>query len=204
MASRPWENYNAINKDVNDHAKKASPRVGEQIIKLYAHQDTNLQRTPVDHQKSSHSSSHHSPLTPPSKHSSAGKEKSVSSRAATDDSRSMVSLQSGRRRRQSIAGSSFGDDASLASSPSIPSYLASTESARAKSRFQRPPNNNVETPERGSVNAVKKHLSYPVADKCSILSPARIRRNSSPPKLDVAPLKDVTTCVEQTSNGGSR
>ncbi|CAL9083351.1 unnamed protein product [Musa acuminata var. zebrina] len=204
MACRPWENYNAINKDVNDHAKKASPSVGEQIIKLYAHQDTNLQRTPVDHQKSSHSSSHHSPLTPPSKHSSAGKEKSVSSRGATDDSRSMVSLQSGRRRRQSIAGSSFGDDASLASSPTIPSYMASTESARAKSRFQSPPNNNAETPERGSVNAVKKHLSYPVADECSILSPATIRRNSDPPKLDVASLKDVAICVEQTSNGGSR
>ncbi|URD76895.1 IQ calmodulin-binding motif [Musa troglodytarum] len=204
MASRPWENDNAINKDVNDHAKKASPGVGEQIIKLYVHQDTNLQRTPVDHQKSSHPSSHHSHLTPPSKHSSAGKEKSVSSRGATDDSRSMVSLQSERRRRQSIGGSSFGDDASLAISPTIPSYMALTESARAKSRFQSPPNNNAETPERGSVSAVKKRLSYPVADKCSILSPARIRRNSGPPKLDVASLKDVATCVEQTRNGGSR
>ncbi|RWW38993.1 hypothetical protein BHE74_00055713, partial [Ensete ventricosum] len=205
MASRPWENHNAIDKDVSDHAKKASPSVGEQIIKLYAqHKDTKWQRTPVDHQKSSHPSSHHPPVTPPSKHSSAGKEKSVSSRGATDNSRSMVSLQSERRRRQSIAGSSFGDDVSLASSPTIPSYMASTESVRAKSRFQSPPNNNAETPERESVIAVKKRLSYPVADKCSILSPARIRRNSGPPKLDVATPKDVATCVEQTSNGGSR
>ncbi|RWW20008.1 hypothetical protein GW17_00015904, partial [Ensete ventricosum] len=205
MASRPWENHNAIDKDVSDHAKKASPSVGEQIIKLYAqHKDTKWQRTPVDHQKSSHPSSHHPPVTPPSKHSSAGKEKSVSSRGATDNSRNMVSLQSERRRRQSIAGSSFGDDVSLASSPTIPSYMASTESVRAKSRFQSPPNNNAETPERESVIAVKKRLSYPVADKCSILSPARIRRNSGPPKLDVATPKDVATCVEQMSNGGSR
>ncbi|KAK9078623.1 hypothetical protein SSX86_002680 [Deinandra increscens subsp. villosa] len=98
-----------------------------------------------------------------------------------DDSKSVFSVQSERNRRHSIAGSSVRDDESLASSPSVPSYMAPTKSAKAKSRGQSPLGpvemNDGTTPDKGSggLNA-KKRLSFPA-------SPARPRRHSGPPKV---------------------
>lgn len=107
-----------------------------------------------------------------------------------EDSKSVFSVQSERNRRHSIAGSSVRDDESLASSPSVPSYMAPTKSAKAKSRGQSPLGpvevNDGPTPEKGPV---KKRLSYPG-------SPARPRRHSGPPKVGAG----VGIGVE---NGGS-
>ncbi|KAL3650056.1 hypothetical protein CASFOL_006459 [Castilleja foliolosa] len=71
-----------------------------------------------------------------------------------DESKSVNSAQSGCCRRHSIAGSSARDDDSLASSSAVPSYMASTESARAKSRLPSP----LGTPDRASSS--KKRLSF--------------------------------------------
>jgi hypothetical protein len=95
-----------------------------------------------------------------------------------DDSKSMVSLQSEQFRRHTIAGSSVRDDESLASSPSVPSYMVPTKSARAKSRgqsplgaekngtpekgsFGMPEKGSFGTPEKGSFGPAKKRLSFP-------------------------------------------
>ncbi|WOK95515.1 hypothetical protein Cni_G04222 [Canna indica] len=208
MASRPWESRNMIDKDTTDYAsmKGVNLSVAEQIVKLYDHRDAKLERTPTDFHKANCLTNRQSPLTPSSKLSFGGKKKSVSPRCGLflgNDSRSMASFQSEPPRRQSIAGSSVRDDDSLASSPSIPSYMASTESARAKSRFQCPPDNKAETPEKGSVNSVKKRLSYPMTDEY-MSSPARVRRHSGPPKVDAASLKEAAVRVEQVSNGENR
>ncbi|KAK1421130.1 hypothetical protein QVD17_23246 [Tagetes erecta] len=100
--------------------------------------------------------------------------------APDEDSKSVFSVQSEKNRRHSIAGSSVRDDESLASSPSIPSYMAPTKSAKAKSRGQSPLGpveiNEGITPEKGSGFNAKKRLSFPG-------SPARPRRHSGPPKV---------------------
>nr|XP_043631758.1 protein IQ-DOMAIN 2-like [Erigeron canadensis]XP_043631759.1 protein IQ-DOMAIN 2-like [Erigeron canadensis] len=97
-----------------------------------------------------------------------------------EDSKSVFSVQSEKNRRHSIAGSSVRDDESLASSPSVPSYMAPTKSAKAKSRGQSPLGpveiNDGTTPEKGSGLNAKKRLSFPA-------SPARPRRHSGPPKV---------------------
>ncbi|KAF3641128.1 putative mitochondrial import inner membrane translocase subunit TIM14-1-like [Capsicum annuum] len=118
------------------------------------------------------------PSKPAATSVAARKLKPASPRVSTtnqdDDIRSM---QSERNRRHSIAGSSIRDDESLASSPSVPSYMAFTQSAKAKTRLQTPLRMENGTPEKGSPGPVKKRLSYPP-------SPARPRRHSGPPKFD--------------------
>lgn len=84
------------------------------------------------------------------------------------------------------------DDESLASSPAVPSYMAPTESARAKSRFHSPVTSDKnETPEKLSASSTKKRLSFPVAEKHGMSSPAGIRRYSGPPKVDIASVKGI-------------
>lgn len=104
-----------------------------------------------------------------------------------DDTKSMTSVQSERvRRRHSIAGSIVRDDESLASSPSVPSYMVPTKSAKAKSRLQSPSSvAENSTTERGSFGNAKKRLNFPA-------SPARSRRHSGPPKVDSSLNAEIT------------
>jgi hypothetical protein len=106
-----------------------------------------------------------------------------------DDARSVLSVQSERPRRHSIATSTVRDDESLASSPSVPSYMAATKSARAKSRLQGSPLvDAAETPEKVSpVASVKKRLSFPAGSA----SPSPMRRHSGPPKVTESVVKDI-------------
>ena len=104
-----------------------------------------------------------------------------------DDTKSMTSVQSERvRRRHSIAGSIVRDDESLASSPSVPSYMVPTKSAKAKSRLQSPSSAENSTPEKGSFGNAKKRLNFPA-------SPARSsRRHSGPPKVESSLNTEIT------------
>jgi hypothetical protein len=103
-----------------------------------------------------------------------------------DDTKSMTSMQSERvRRRHSIAGSTVRDDESLASSPSVPSYMVPTKSAKAKSRLQSPLAAENGTPEKGSFGNAKKRLNFPA-------SPARSRRHSGPPKVESSLNAEIT------------
>ncbi|KAL8533043.1 hypothetical protein ACS0TY_009337 [Phlomoides rotata] len=113
-----------------------------------------------------------SPSTPKSK----AKIRPMSPR--DEDSKSMNSTLSDQCRRRSIGGSSVRDDEGFASSSAIPSYMASTESARAKSRLPTAQGSEYfGTPERPSSVSCKKRLSFSG-------SPARPRRHSGPAKTD--------------------
>ncbi|RWR85893.1 protein IQ-DOMAIN 1-like protein [Cinnamomum micranthum f. kanehirae] len=205
MAARPWESRTATEKQLNDtnSMKSASHSIGGEITRAYARRDLNIERPSPVSQKLSRPGSRQSPSTPPSKASSVvGKSKMASPRGGCgleDDSRSMMSLQSERPRRHSIAGSSVRDDESLASSPAIPSYMVPTESARAKARLQSPLGEKHETPERVSAGSAKKRLSFPA-------SPAGPRRHSGPPKVDITSIKeiDVNAGHNTVINGGSK
>ncbi|XP_058771110.1 protein IQ-DOMAIN 2-like [Vicia villosa] len=103
-----------------------------------------------------------------------------------DDTKSTMSMQSKRvQRRHSIAGPIVRDDESLASSPSVPSYMVSTKSAKAKSRLQSPLAAENGTPDKGSLGNAKKRLTFPA-------SPARPRRHSGPPKVDSSLNAEIT------------
>ncbi|KAG6692916.1 hypothetical protein I3843_10G128900 [Carya illinoinensis] len=190
MAARPWESRSTKEKELYyDHSsvKSASHSiVGGEICKSFACYQLNYDNhSPTASQKTGHHS-FQSPSTPrPASSKVAKKVKPASpggggGYAPDDDSKSMVSLQSGQFRRHSIAGSSVRDDESLASSLAVPSYMVPTKSARAKTRLQSPlvaEKNG--TPEKGSFGPAKKRLSFPP-------SPARPRRHSGPPKIDVS------------------
>ena len=99
-------------------------------------------------------------------------------------------MQSERNRRHSIGGALVRDDESLASSPALPSYMGSTQSAKAKSRLQSPLGMENKTPDKElAAGSAKKRLSFPA-------SPAWPRRHSGPPKVEIS-------IAEQTvRNGG--
>ncbi|KAJ6812492.1 protein IQ-DOMAIN 1-like [Iris pallida] len=202
-AARPWESRSAAERDPNgDRASVRSATrsvTGAEIAKAYARRDSNLERPPSPSAQR-RPASRHSLSSPPSKApSSTRKVKSASPKAGwrpTEelDTGSFRSMKSQQVRQNSIAGSSARDDASLVSTPAaVPSYMASTESAKAKSRSRTLSADMSETAsERGSVSSARKRLSFPVA---AMPSPGRARRHSGPPKVDVA---------RATSSGGSR
>ena len=199
MAARPWEGRGTTEKEQNNDLflKSARSNFGGEISKAYARYQLNLDKqSPKASQKPSQTSSLLSPSTPKPASIPARKLKSASPRSSVvgpdDDTRSMVSVQSERNRRHSIAGSLVRDDESLASSPSLPSYMVPTKSARAKTRLQSPLGLEANgTPEKGPIASTKKRLSYP-------LSPARPRRHSDPPKVD----SSITNTEVAVVNGG--
>ncbi|XP_052184749.1 protein IQ-DOMAIN 3-like isoform X2 [Diospyros lotus] len=181
MAARPWETRSIHDRDLNsDHAslKSAKSRaisVGE-LSRPHSHHDHSLgHKASPTTRKPSHPASCQSHSTPPSKPSPVARKIRPASPkgggCGGDDSRSMLSFPSEQYLRHSIAGSSVIDDESLASSPAVPSYMAPTQSAKAKSRLPSPLGNG--TPEKGSVSSAKKRLFFPS-------SPAGSRRYSSP------------------------
>ncbi|KAA8539350.1 hypothetical protein F0562_026042 [Nyssa sinensis] len=195
MAARPWENRSTVGRELNsDNAslKSTTSRsisVGE-ISKSYSRRDRNLDIKPSPNAPKSR---RQSPLTPPSKAptplSVARKTRTGSPKGSScgtnDDLRSMLSVQSERYRRHTITGSSMRDDESLASSPSVMSYMAPTEAARARSRLASPMGSDKNgTPKKGSLGSAKKKLSFPS-------SPAGPRRHSGPPKVDTSSVKDI-------------
>ncbi|KAF6134719.1 hypothetical protein GIB67_002120 [Kingdonia uniflora] len=207
MASRPWENRSTAEKELNDHSSVKSTSlsiVGGEISNAYARRDFKLDKPSPTGKKPLRS-----PSTPNSKGATsssliAAKLRLASPKVGTwapdDDSRSMISMQSERPpRRHSIAGPSVRDDESLASSPSVPSYMAPTHSARAKARLQSPLSvEKIESSDWGSVGSAKKRLSFTA-------SSGGLRRHSGPPKIDISSIKDIDLHKENgvTSNGES-
>jgi len=189
MAARPWEIRSTTDNNDRGSVKSMGARsmsIGE-ISRAYSRRDLNNDNKPSPKpSKSSRPPSHQSPSTPPSKAPSIS---SVSSKirlpsprgsqwGGDEDSGSMLSVQSDRYRRHSIAGSSVRDDKSLTSSPAVPSYMALTQSTKARSRL--PSRLGLEkngTPEMGLAGSAKKRLSFPA-------SPVKNRRHSGPPKVD--------------------
>ncbi|RRT69449.1 hypothetical protein B296_00037373 [Ensete ventricosum] len=193
MAARPWETHRTTETKDDATIKIANCSTVGQTMKRH---DTSMERTPSAAQKSSRPPSHQSPATPQSKQSSImNRKKSVSpiisQCSADDDSRSMLSLQSEQPRRHS---SSTRDNESLVSSVSLPSYMASTESVRARSPFLSPQSDRHGTLKGRLICSVKKRLSVPMADMNSISPPARI------PKVENSPVKDVALEKEQEAN----
>ncbi|XP_073122953.1 protein IQ-DOMAIN 2-like [Henckelia pumila] len=196
MADRPLETQSSVDKDLNtDDVSTKSVNLGTasggEITKSFARHQLNSEN-PSSPSNKKLPSTRQSPATPPSKtiKSSipARKVKSASPKVSAitqdDDSKSTVSAQSERNRRHSIAGSTVRDDESLASSMSVPSYMASTKSAKAKSKLPSPLGiDNGNTPEKGSAGTAKKRLSYPP-------SPARPGRQSGPSKIDTSSIGD--------------
>ncbi|KAJ1387680.1 IQ motif, EF-hand binding site [Sesbania bispinosa] len=191
MAARPWESNSQVEKEKNDHSSvKSSSRgiTSAEISKSFARFQLNSERNSPTASQAPGSPNFQSHSTP-SKPAAGKKVKKASPKdnlVMDDDTKSMVSVQSDRLRRHSIAGSIVRDDESLASSASVPSYMVPTKSAKAKSRMQSPlaPVENG-TPEKGSFGTAKKRLSFPA-------SPARPRRHSGPPKVESSLNAEIT------------
>ncbi|XP_062207345.1 protein IQ-DOMAIN 3-like [Phragmites australis] len=199
MTARPWESQVASEKDPKDCALTKNSSTS--AVRTTVPRAISIHR-PATPNKSSRPPSRQSPSTPASKGpSTSGKTRPASPRGSwlykEDDLRSITSIRSERPRRQSTGGGSVRDDASLTSTPPLPSYMQSTESARAKSRFRSLLTEKLEVPERAPLvhSAVKKRLSFPVIDKSSVVPTdkpkERARRHSDPPKVDPTTLKDV-------------
>ncbi|KAE9621836.1 hypothetical protein Lal_00032874 [Lupinus albus] len=184
-AARTWEARSLMDKDLNDRSSvRSSSRndTGAEISKSFAHFQLNSEKhSPTATQRPAFPNfqSNPTPSKPPSPLTAKNMKKASlkGSWVMDDDSKSMVSVQSDRFRRHSIASSSVRDDESLASSLSVPSYMVPTQSAKAKSRTQSPLATENGEAEKGSFGTAKKRLSYPA-------SPARPRRHSGPSKVN--------------------
>ncbi|KAK7267637.1 hypothetical protein RIF29_20315 [Crotalaria pallida] len=193
-AARPWESHSVMEKEKNDHSSvKSSSRgiTSAEISKSFARFQLNSEKdSPTASQNpGSPSFQSHSNPPKPASEAVAKKVKKASPKdnwVMDDDIKSVVSVQSERSRRHSIAGSVVRDDESLASSPALPSYMVPTKSAKAKSRMQSTVGATENgTPEKGLTATAKKKLSFPA-------SPARPRRHSGPPKVESSLTTEIT------------
>lgn len=204
MEACPWETQSTTEKELNNDqlsTKSASLNLaGGEITKAYARHQLNSDKpSPTSTQKPNRRPTHRSPSTPPSKSASSmvsRKLKPASPKGSVfspdSDGKSVFSVQLEKNRRHSIAGSSVRDDESLASSVGVPSFMAPTKSAKAKSRMQGPLGLEDGTPpQKESAGPAKKRLSFPA-------SPARLpRRHSGPPKVEVSSIAE-----KNVTNGG--
>ncbi|CAN1237771.1 Protein IQ-DOMAIN 2, partial [Linum grandiflorum] len=173
MAARPWESKSGVDSN-NDQAslKSAISRtvsLGE-ISRSYSLRSN---KASPSGQRLSRPPSRQSPSTPGSK--------APSFASVTGKMKGPGSSTSERYRRHSIAGSSVRDDESLGSSPSAPSYMGVTQSAKAKSRFSSLDKNGVPE-DKASVASAKKRLTFSP-------SSGGLRRHSGPPKIDATLVK---------------
>lgn len=190
MAARPWETRSMTEKDFNDHGSVKSFRtlsVAGELNRAYALRDLTLDNKPSPTgQRLSRPPSHHSPSTPARK-AKPGSPKG-NGWGLADDTKSTMSVQSERNnRRHSIAGSLVRDDESLASSPAVPSYMAPTRSAKAKTKLPSPlgaaEEKNPTPDQKQALGSAKKRLSFPA-------SPGRPpRRHSVPGKMESTPIE---------------
>ncbi|GMH10093.1 hypothetical protein Nepgr_011934 [Nepenthes gracilis] len=189
LAARPWEMAHMPEKELNNNVMTSKDTFFRNGTTNAQAQHQPEKPSPTAGRRQTHSASRLSISIPPSKAASpksvVRKLKSENTKASQpsspggsvwdlyDDSRSVMSIHSDQCRRHSVAGSSIRDDVSLASSQAVPSYMAPTVSARAKSRLRSPSNmNKISTPDRLSVSSAKKRISYPT-------SPAQSRHSAS-------------------------
>lgn len=167
LAGRPWETATIPDKDFSNHS---SSRVKSSETGISTTEKPSPTSIPKQQPRSANGrlSTSSAPSKPFS--TAAKKLRSPSPRASPmtsprgstwgldDDTRSMLSLQSEQSRRNSVTGSFVGDDESLAIGRTVPSYMAPTESAKAKS--QETKRDKSVTPDRLSVSSARKRLSY--------------------------------------------
>lgn len=194
------ENQGTSEKELhNDQSPAKNPTLnlyGGEITKSFVrHQLNSKNPSLTSNQKPTPPSNHQSPAIPPSVTKKKKPESPRESVFSPDsDGKSVFSVQTGKNRRHSISGPSPArDDESLGSSPGVPSYMAHTQSAKAKLRMQSPLGlENGTTPEKGSAGSAKKQLSY-------LASTAKPRRHSGPPKVEVSSLEGPSM-----GNGGAQ
>lgn len=193
-AAKPWETRGTTDKELSN---------GRASAKSATENDACAESNP---DKLSPAARKPSTVPPARTPRLTGKTKSASPKLGSASS--IISMQSERSRRRSLETAAAApaaparDDESLAGSLAVRSYMAPTESARAKSRFQSLSNDDAEAPDKASMAPAKKRLSLPTGDRHSAAPPAAMRRKSGPPKVDVASAKDGAgpdlTTIEST------
>lgn len=182
LAARPWEIATPPEKDFSN---ENSPRV-KISMNNFAGNKQGLTKAYARKQPRSSTGGRLSTSSTPSKpNSTARKLRSpspkVSPKAAPrmsmwghdDDAISTQSMQSEQSGMHSVTGSSVRDDESQGSSQTVPSYMAPTEAAKARSRLGGECKREKSvTPDRVSVSSARKRASQPA-------SPARSRRSAS-------------------------
>ncbi|KAL9235914.1 hypothetical protein vseg_010639 [Gypsophila vaccaria] len=172
LAARPWETATMESSNENSPHTKASMMAisGDEILKAYTRRHNSQKPSSTSIAKQPRSSTARLSTSSARKLGSPSPKGGPRSSVWGLDNDEVTSTHSEQSRRPSVTGS---DVESQASSQNVPSYMAPTEAAKARSRFANETKRDKSvTPDRSSVSSTKKRGSHTA-------SPARSRWSNS-------------------------
>jgi len=179
MPAKPWDNRGRASTDQRDPVKTVemdtsqpysylAPNYRRTNFNQYHQPQPQNQRPSSPHHRAQHHQHSAPPITPSPSKTRPIQVRSASPRCPRED-RSSVSSQTPSLRSNyyytgRVGSTNYASGSANNNAATLPNYMATTESTKARIRSQSAPRQRPSTPERDRIGSARKRLSFPVPE----------------------------------------